>query len=89
MTTLTVCRYQWVGIRWRCLDWWGAVCYFAAVLVYNIDSISGVVHDCTYINATVLVRLSTPACHNLPHPPPGPALPPFMSNGTVYCLIAL
>ncbi|KAK9863525.1 hypothetical protein WJX84_001657 [Apatococcus fuscideae] len=46
-------RYRWVGFWWWSLEWWGAMCYFWAVIGYNLSSVAAIIDDCTYINAVL------------------------------------
>ncbi|KAK9818817.1 hypothetical protein WJX74_005260 [Apatococcus lobatus] len=43
-------RYRWVGLWWWSPEWWGAMCYFWAVIGYNLSSVASIIYDCRYIN---------------------------------------
>ena len=50
-----MCRYRIFGFFWWSLEWWGAQCYFWAVVAYNTSSIATIVADCVFIKASVAV----------------------------------
>ena len=62
MCDMGLTRYRWFGFHWRSLEWWGGVCYAGGVLGYNTSSVTDIIHDCTYVNPTVLVSLWTARC---------------------------
>ncbi|KAK9793706.1 hypothetical protein WJX73_002301 [Symbiochloris irregularis] len=51
-------RYRWFGLYWWSLEWWGAVSYASGVFGYLTASTTDIIHDCVYIDSTVLVWLT-------------------------------
>lgn len=56
---MPLCRYRIFSFFWWSLEWWGAQCYFWAVVAYNTSSIATIIADCIYIEPSVAV------CHGL------------------------
>ena len=54
-SNMPMCRYRIFGVFWWSLEWWGAQCYFWAVVAYNTSSIATIIADCIYINPSVAV----------------------------------
>ncbi len=59
-----LCRYQWLGIAPRNLDWWGAFSYTVGVGLYWIAALSTMINDCpnTTLDPIVYVSCLQHAC---------------------------
>ncbi len=67
-----LCRYRWLGIAPRNMDWWGAFSYTVGVGMYWVAALSTIINDCpnTLLDPIVYVSCLT----RLPHAP----LPSFV-----------
>jgi hypothetical protein len=51
-------RYRWLGVQPRKLQWWGALSYFAGMVLYLMGDVASLANDCpqTYLTDGQFVR---------------------------------
>ena len=60
-----LCRYRWLGIAPRNMDWWGAFSYTVGVGMYWVAALSTIINDCpnTLLDPIVYVSRLTHQPH--------------------------
>lgn len=58
LEAMDLCRYRWLGVRLGRLQWWGALSYFAGMLLYLLGDVASLANDCprTYLSDGQFVR---------------------------------